>query len=130
LKGVFELSIETSRDWRRLGIARALLDFCMRAPWIEEVILLAMGLDWHWDLETAGLSVEAYRRLLSSLLVTSGFGEMRTSEPNIAMHSSNVLLARVGANVSAERRAALHEALFIAPWQRSPRSPESRKSGS
>ena len=26
---LFKLSIETSRDWRRLGIARALLEFCV-----------------------------------------------------------------------------------------------------
>jgi GNAT superfamily N-acetyltransferase len=124
LDGVYELSIETSREWRRLGIARALLDFCMRAPWIEQVILVAMGLDWHWDLQAAGLDADAYGVVLRSLLEKAGFVMRHTSEPNIAMHRSNVLLVRTGAKVSPERRAALHQALYIAPWQREAVSPE------
>jgi acetoin utilization deacetylase AcuC-like enzyme len=118
LDGVYELSIETSRDWRRLGIARALLDFSTAAPWVEHVIVLAMGLDWHWDLQNTGLEAGGYADLLRTLLLPAGFREMHTSEPNIAMHASNLLLVRVGSRVTAARRAALDEALFIAPWQR------------
>jgi acetoin utilization deacetylase AcuC-like enzyme len=118
LDGVYELSIETSREWRRLGVARALLDFCMRAPWIEQLILLAMGLDWHWDLQATGLDANTYGLVLRALLETAGFVVRRTSEPNVAMHRTNILLVRTGARVSPERRAAVDEALFIAPWQR------------
>jgi acetoin utilization deacetylase AcuC-like enzyme len=118
LNGVYELSIETSRDWRRLGIARGLVDFCMQAPWVEHMILLGMGLDWHWDLQGTGLGARDYRDLLRKLLLPAGFREVHTSEPNIAMHASNLLLVRVGSRVTAARQAALDEALFIAPNQR------------
>jgi len=118
LHGVYELSVETSRDWRRLGIARGLVDFGVQAPWVEHLILLAMGLDWHWDLAGTGLDADGYRDLLRRLLLPAGFREVRTSEPNIAMHASNLLLVRVGTRVTAARRAALDEALFIAPYQR------------
>jgi hypothetical protein len=118
LSGVYELSIETSRDWRRLGIARGLVDFCIQAPWIEHMILLAMGLDWHWDLHGTGLDAGAYGDVLRKILLPAGFREVHTCEPNVAMHASNLLLVRVGARVPVERQAALNEALFIAPWQR------------
>ena len=118
LPGVYELSIETSAEWRGLGIARALLEFTIQPAWVEHLIVLAMGLDWHWDLTRTGLGVESYRNLLRSLFSHAGFRDVRTSEPNVAMHSSNVLLVRVGSQVPAAQQAALDEALFIPPWQR------------
>jgi acetoin utilization deacetylase AcuC-like enzyme len=119
LHGVYELSIETSRDWRGLGIARGLVEFCTQAPWIEHLILLGMGLDWHWDLQGTGLDAAGYGDLLRKILLPARFRDVHTSEPNVAMHASNLLLVRVGDRVTAERQAALDEALFIAPWQRS-----------
>jgi acetoin utilization deacetylase AcuC-like enzyme len=118
LPGLYELTIETSRRWRRLGIARALLGFTVGAPWIDRLTLLAVGLDWHWDLESSGLAAAEYRNVLQALFVEVGFKAFRTSEPNVALHASNLLLVRIGRDVAAERRAALTEALFIAPWQR------------
>ncbi|HEX8967252.1 MAG TPA: hypothetical protein VF937_05180, partial [Chloroflexota bacterium] len=118
LAGVYELSIETSRAWRRMGVARHLLQFCMQPRWIEQISLLAMGLDWHWDLADSELEVTAYRAMLRSLFEDVGFREVHTSEPNVAMHASNLLLVRVGGRVPAARQAALDEALFIPPWQR------------
>jgi acetoin utilization protein AcuA len=82
------------------------------------VILLAMGLDWHWDLQGTGLDAGGYGNLLRELLQPAGFREVRTSEPNIAMHASNLLLVRVGSRVPAAHRAAVDEALFVAPWLR------------
>ena len=118
LPGVYELSIETSRDWRGLGIGRRLLEFCFEPEWIEHVTVLAMGLDWHWDLEAAGLEATGYANMLRLLFDKAGFRKVHTSEPNVAMHTSNLLLVRVGSKVPAAHRAALDEALFIAPWQR------------
>jgi hypothetical protein len=115
---VYEMSIETSRDWRRLGIARGLVKFCIQAPWIEHLILVAMGLDWHWDLRGAGLDAGAYADVLRKILLPASFREVHTNEPNVAIHASNLLLVRIGSRVPAERQAALDEALFIAPWQR------------
>jgi GNAT superfamily N-acetyltransferase len=122
LPGVYEISIETSRDWRRLGIARAMLEFCVQPAWIEHVVLLAMGLDWHWDLQGAGLDADAYRAMLQHLFGPCGFRTMRTAEPNVGMHASNLLLVRTGAHVDADRVAALNEAMYVSPWLRERRA--------
>jgi acetoin utilization deacetylase AcuC-like enzyme len=118
LPGTYEVSVETSANWRRMGIGKRLLQFSMAPEWVEHLIVLAMGLDWHWDLAAAGLDAHAYRSMLRSIFETVGFQELRTSEPNIAMHATNLLLVRMGARVSAERQTAFREALYIAPWQR------------
>jgi acetoin utilization protein AcuA len=114
----YEISVETSTEWRRMGVAQRLLEFCFEPAWTERLIVLAMGLDWHWDLDGAGLDATGYRDMLRRLFERVGFHLVRTSEPNVAMHASNLLLARVGAQVLPARRAAFEEALFIAPWQR------------
>jgi hypothetical protein len=57
--------------------------------------------------------------MLRLLFEKAGFRKVHTSEPNVAMHTSNLLLVRVGSKVPAAHRTALEEALFIAPWQRS-----------
>jgi acetoin utilization deacetylase AcuC-like enzyme len=118
LAGTYEVSVETSGDWRRMGIAQHLLEFSMAPDWLEYLIVLAMGLDWHWDLEAAGLQAFDYRSMLRSMFERAGFREVHTSEPNIAMHTANLLLVRIGARVSAQRQTAFSEALYIAPWQR------------
>ena len=84
LERVLELALETSRDWRRMGVASGLLRFTLAAPWVEEVLLLAEGYSWHWDTEGAGLDPFGYRRLLAGLLGEVGFAEERTDEPDIA----------------------------------------------
>ncbi|MBV8715899.1 MAG: acetoin utilization protein AcuC [Chloroflexi bacterium] len=118
--GAYELSIETSSNWRRMGIAHHLVEFCFQPglEWMEHLIVLAMGLDWHWDLAGTGLDAAGYRAVLRSLFEPVGFRSVHTSEPNVAMHASNILLVRVGSMVSEVRRAALDEALYIAPSQR------------
>ena len=94
------------------------MEFVVEAPWVEDISIVAMGLDWHWDLSTAGLDAGQYGQMLGRVLCPSGFRVVGTSEPNIAMHASNRLFVRVGANVTAAHQAVLDEALFIAPWQR------------
>ena len=112
LERVLELALETSRDWRRMGIASGLLRFALAAPWVEEVLLLAEGYSWHWDTEGAGLSPFGYRRLLAALLEEVGFVEERTDEPDIASSPANVLLVRPGRRVPAADVAAFRARLF------------------
>jgi len=90
----------------------------MQPAWIEHIILLAMGLDWHWDLERTGLNAAAYRAMLEHLFKPYGFRAMRTAEPNVGMHASNLLLVRTGAQVAVDRVAALNEAMYVSPWLR------------
>ena len=88
-----------SSSWRRLGIARQLLAFALELDALEDMILFAMGLAWHWDTEGLGLNIYRYRQLISRLFATQGFVEYPTTEPNITMEPANILLARIGKRV-------------------------------
>jgi GNAT superfamily N-acetyltransferase len=110
--GVLELALETSRSWRRQGVAAGLLRFALAAPWVESVVLIAEGYHWHWDTEGAGLDPFGYRRLLAALLGGSGFAEVRTDEPDISASPANVLLARIGRLVPPGRVAAFRALLI------------------
>jgi acetoin utilization protein AcuA len=110
--GVLELALETSRTWRRQGVATGLLRFVLAAPWVESVVLIAEGYHWHWDTEGAALDPFGYRRLLAALLGDVGFVEVRTDEPDIASSPANVLLARIGRLVPPARSAAFRDLLL------------------
>ncbi|MBI2910771.1 MAG: hypothetical protein HYY05_01415, partial [Chloroflexi bacterium] len=60
----------------------------------------------------------AYRNMLLRMFQPFGFQMVHTGEPNVRMHSANILMARVGAQVSAGRRAAFEEALLVRPGLR------------
>jgi hypothetical protein len=51
-----------------LGIARQLLSLTLEHPVVEKMILVAVGLSWHWDLKGSGLSPFRYRSLLAHIL--------------------------------------------------------------
>jgi len=102
IEQVYEVAIQVISGWRRLGIARQLLDFALELDALEEIILLAMGLSWHWDMEGLGLSRFQYRQLIAQLFGRQGFAEYLTSEPNICMDPANILLARIGSHVKQE----------------------------
>jgi acetoin utilization protein AcuA len=109
---VLELALETSRAWRRMGVATGLLAFTLGASWVEHVVLLAEGYHWHWDTAGSGLDAYGYRRLLARLLGAFGFAEALTDEPDIASSPANVLLVRVGDRVPEAREAAFRAQLI------------------
>jgi hypothetical protein len=98
----YELAIEVSVPWRRLGIARQLLSLTLGHPVVEEMILVAVGLSWHWDLKGSELSPFRYRSLLAHILEPYHFFECLTDEPNVAMNPANILLVRIGKDVEPE----------------------------
>src|SRR5437667_2810319 len=61
----YEIAIEVSAHWRRLGIARQLLSLALEFDAVEEMILVAVGLSWHWDLKGSGLSPFRYRSMIA-----------------------------------------------------------------
>jgi len=91
--------------WRRGGVAGALLRFAIEPDPLEDLILIASGLAWHWDLEQSGLSAVAYRRVLRRVFEVAGFESFRTDEPEIAYHPANLFVARIGSRVPPARRA-------------------------
>lgn len=99
LENIYEVTIEVSSNWRDVGIARELLAFALDLEALEDMILFAMGLSWHWDMEGLGISLHRYRQLISRLFGSQGFVEYATTVPDINMEPANILLVRVGKHV-------------------------------
>src|SRR5579859_1230024 len=98
-EGTCEVAVEVSAGWRRLGIARQLLRLvAQRQDW-EEMIVLGMGLCWHWDTEGLGINRFRYREVLKQLFAPYGFDEYMTAEENIQMDPANILFVRLGSRV-------------------------------
>jgi acetoin utilization deacetylase AcuC-like enzyme len=107
LPGLLEVgAIEVATGWRRGGVAGALLRFAVEPDPFEDLILIASGLAWHWDLDQSGLSAAAYRRVLQRVFEVAGFEALQTDEPEIAYHPANLFVARIGSRVPPARRAA------------------------
>jgi GNAT superfamily N-acetyltransferase len=98
----YEMAMEVSSPWRRLGIARQLLSLTLEHDAVEEMILIAVGLSWHWDLKGSGLSAFRYRSLLAHILEPYHFFECLTDEPNVGLDPDNILLVRIGQHVKLE----------------------------
>ena len=113
LPGLFEVgAVEVATGWRRGGVAGALLRFAVEPDPFEDLILVASGLAWHWDLDQSGLSEIAYRRVLQRVFEAAGFEQFRTDEPEVAYHPANLFVARIGSRVSPARRAAFTSRLL------------------
>ena len=93
---IYEVAIQVSDGWRRWGIAHSLLAFALEFATLEQMIIVGMGLDWHWDMEGVGLTVYQYREMMARLFAAHGFSEYLTTEPNIRMSSANIFVVRIG----------------------------------
>jgi hypothetical protein len=99
IDNLYEVAIEVSNNWRGARIARNMLAFALELDALEDMIFFAIGLSWHWDAEDLGISLYRYRQLIAHLFGTQGFVEYATTEPNVSMEPTNVLLARIGSRV-------------------------------
>jgi len=115
LENVYEVAIEVSSQWRGLGIARQLLAFALELDALEDMILFAIGLSWHWDTEGLGLTLYNYREMISRLFTSQGFTEYPTTEPNVRMEPANIFLARVGSRVDARVVSRFFNHLLSSP---------------
>jgi GNAT superfamily N-acetyltransferase len=98
----YEIAVEVSPAWRKLGIAHHLLSFALEFESVEEHLILGLGLSWHWDYEGLGITRFHYRELIARLFAAHGFTEYLTSEPNIRMDPANILVARLGSRLAEE----------------------------
>ncbi len=99
LENVYEVAIEVSSNWRGRHIAENMLAFALELDALEDMILFALGLSWHWDTEGLKISPYRYREIIARLFGSQGFKEYPTTEPNVTMEPANILLARVGNRV-------------------------------
>lgn len=98
----YEIAVEVSAGWRKLGIAHRLLSFALEFESLEEYLILGLGLSWHWDYVGLGISRFHYREMIARLFAAHGFSEYLTSEPNIRMDPANILVARLGSRLAKE----------------------------
>jgi GNAT superfamily N-acetyltransferase len=103
LEFTYEMSLEVSSSWRRMGVARQLVTGALQDEAVEELIILGLGLRWHWDTEGLGLNPLRYRTLLARAAAAYGFSEYLTGESNISADPTNILLARIGSGVNQQR---------------------------
>jgi acetoin utilization deacetylase AcuC-like enzyme/GNAT superfamily N-acetyltransferase len=115
LENVYEVAIQVSSSWRGHGVARQLLGFALELDALEDMILFAIGLTWHWDTEGLGMNVYRYRQMLARLFGTQGFVEYPTTEPNVSMEPANVLLARIGKRVDQRTVSRFLNRLLASP---------------
>ena len=97
-------AIEVSRSWRSAGVARGIIQTMMSQPMVEDKIIYMVGYSWTWDLDGTAQSAQAYRRMLIRLFEPCGFQEYQTNEPNICLKPENIMLGRIGRNVTQEQR--------------------------
>lgn len=115
LDNVYEVAIEVSSHWRGRGLATRLLAFALELDALEDMILFAEGLSWHWDIEGLDLSLYRYRELIAHLFATQGFTEQPTTEPNINLEPANILLVRVGKRVDQRASAQFFNRMMSSP---------------
>jgi acetoin utilization deacetylase AcuC-like enzyme/GNAT superfamily N-acetyltransferase len=115
IENVYEVAIEVSSNWRGMGVARQLLAFALELDALEDMILFAIGLSWHWDTQGLGITVHRYRQIIVNLFASQGFVEYPTTEPNVSMEPGNVLLARIGSRVDQRVASQFHSRLLSTP---------------
>jgi GNAT superfamily N-acetyltransferase len=115
LEHVYEGAVQVSSNWRRRGIARQLLSFALELDEVEDIVIFALGLSWHWDTEGLGINMFQYRKLIEQLFARYGFAEYLTSEPNITMDPANIFLARIGSRVDLQTINGFYNRMLRSP---------------
>jgi GNAT superfamily N-acetyltransferase len=102
MDNVYELAVQVAPSWRRAGLGEMLIRYVTEPDYVESLILIALGVSWHWDLEGTALNPYAYRDVLVRTFGAGGFRPYATDDPDIAAGEGNVLLARIGRHISSE----------------------------
>ncbi len=98
----YEIAVEVSAGWRGKGIAQRMLSLALDFESLEEYLIIAFGLSWHWDIAGLGIPRFHYREMIARLFAAHGFSEYLTSEQNIRMDPVNILVARLGSRLAKE----------------------------
>ncbi|WP_245561158.1 GNAT family N-acetyltransferase [Desulfoscipio gibsoniae] len=93
-------AIEVSREWQKRGLAKAILHEAFKNPVLEEYVIITTEFYWHWDLKNSGLGVWEYQSMLKHIFGSVNFKRRHTDDPEILEHSANMLMVRIGKNVS------------------------------
>lgn len=110
-------AIEVGRAFRSCGIAPGIVKMMLAYPRIEEKIIYLVGYSWTWDLKSNDLTGQEYRQILIKLFEPFGFKEYETNEPNVCLRPENILMCRVGQNVTQKIKDRFKWLRFgLTPW--------------
>jgi acetoin utilization protein AcuA len=110
-------AIEVGRPWRSAGIAPEIIKMMLAYPRLEEKIIYLVGYSWTWDLKGKKLNGQEYRRMLIKLFEPFGFKEYETNEPNVSLRPENILMCRMGQEVTQKIKDRFKWLRFgLAPW--------------
>ncbi len=101
VENAYEIAVEVSTGWRRMGIAHHLLSLALAFESLEEYVIIALGLSWHWDYAGLGITPFHYRELIARLFAAHGFSEYLTSEPNIRSDGTGSHRCGIGRRLTA-----------------------------
>lgn len=105
--------IEISPDWRKCGVGDNLMRVAYADKRLENFIVITMEYCWHWDLRNSSLNVWEYQKMLTKLFGRVGLIKISTDDPDIIEHPANVLMAKIGHNVSKEDRLRFEAMKFL-----------------
>ena len=110
-------AIEVALSWRQAAIASRILKMMVDDPYIEDKIVYMVGYSWTWDLEGTQKTAQEYRAMLVRLFEQHGFEVFETNEPNVCLKPENVLMCRLGSNISRETKDRFKWLRFgLRPW--------------
>lgn len=110
-------AIEVARSRRRDAIASRILKMMVDDPQSEDKIFYMVGYSWTWDLEGTQKTAQEYRAMLVRLFEKHGFQVFETNEPNVCLKPENVLMCRIGNNISKETKDRFKWLRFgLRPW--------------
>lgn len=92
-------AVEIANDYRGLGLAKKLIMLAFQEQQLDNVIVFTTEYYWHWDLESTGLSVWDYRKMMEKLMKNVDMVWFATDDPEICSHPANCLMVRVGRKV-------------------------------
>jgi acetoin utilization protein AcuA len=92
-------AIEVADDYRHLGLGKALIAAAFQDGQLDNAIVFTTEYYWHWDLETSGLNVWEYRKMMEQLMKSVGMVWFATDDPEICAHPANCLMVTIGKDV-------------------------------
>ena len=105
-------AIEVCSLYKRNRLGTQLLKAAFTNNAMEEYIIITTEFFWHWDLKDSALDVWNYQRMLTKLFGSVHFKKKRTDDPEILEHPANMLMVRVGTNVSPTYVKSFEDMLY------------------
>ncbi|MFS0727732.1 GNAT family N-acetyltransferase [Paenibacillus sp. 1P07SE] len=92
-------AIEVANSYRALGLGKRLIQTAFEGSQLENMIVYTTEYYWHWDLESSGLNVWDYRKMMEQLMKCVDMVWFATDDPEICAHPANCLMVRIGKEV-------------------------------